>query len=100
MVILKRLKKHLLVMYDRSLWEELKHNKSPLLLIVGEKDKKFKTIAESMCSKLGTTEDGSAKHPCRMVEIPNCGHAVHIENPLLAIHSIREFLTRVNVLDP
>ncbi|KAI3719962.1 hypothetical protein L6452_20868 [Arctium lappa] len=82
-----------------SLWEELKHNKSPLLLIVGEKDKKFKTIAESMWSKLGTSED-SAKHPYTMVEIPDCGHAVHIENPLPVIHSIRQFLTRVNVLDP
>ncbi|XP_024988553.1 protein PHYLLO, chloroplastic [Cynara cardunculus var. scolymus] len=83
-----------------SLWEELKHNKSPLLLIVGEKDKKFKTIGESMWSKLGTREGGSAKHPYTMVEIPNCGHAVHIENPLPVIHSIRQFLTRVNVLDP
>lgn len=85
-----------------SFWEDLKHNKSPLLLIVGEKDEKFKKIAQSMCSKLGEgteIKDGSVKYPYTMVEIANCGHAVHIENPLPVIREIRKFLTRLEVLD-
>ncbi|KAK9051156.1 hypothetical protein SSX86_027782 [Deinandra increscens subsp. villosa] len=82
-----------------SLWEDLKHNKSPILLIVGEKDEKFKKIADSMCSKLEDGIDDPVKHLHTMVKIPDSGHAVHIENPLHVIHSISEFVLRLNVLD-
>lgn len=72
---------------DRSLWEDLKHVKSPVVVIVGERDEKFKKIGERMCVTLGKS---------RVVEVPNCGHAVHIESPLLVIRSITEFLTRLD----
>ncbi|KAL7603912.1 hypothetical protein Lser_V15G15247 [Lactuca serriola] len=70
-----------------SLWEDLKHVKSPVVVIVGERDEKFKKIGERMCVTLGKS---------RVVEVPNCGHAVHIESPLLVIRSITEFLTRLD----
>ncbi|KAM0047794.1 putative 2-succinyl-5-enolpyruvyl-6-hydroxy-3-cyclohexene-1-carboxylic-acid synthase [Helianthus debilis subsp. tardiflorus] len=82
-----------------SLWEDLKHNKIPLLLIVGDRDEKFKKIAESMWSKLEEGNDDSVKHVHKMVKIPDSGHAVHIENPLHVINSISEFVTRQDVID-
>ncbi|KAI3796239.1 hypothetical protein L1987_38906 [Smallanthus sonchifolius] len=82
-----------------SLWEDLKHTKSPILLIVGDRDEKFNKIAHSMCSKLEEGKDDSVKHLHTMVNVPNSGHAVHIENPLHVIHSISEFVTRLDVLD-
>ncbi|XP_076898989.1 protein PHYLLO, chloroplastic-like isoform X2 [Bidens hawaiensis] len=80
-----------------SLWEDLKHNKSPILLIVGDKDEKFKKIGQSMWSKL-KSQDHSVKRLHTMVKIPDSGHAVHIENPLLVIQSISEFVTRLNMV--
>ncbi|KAK1425534.1 hypothetical protein QVD17_20887 [Tagetes erecta] len=82
-----------------SLWEDLKHIKSPVLLIVGDKDEKFKKIAHAMSSKLEEGKDDSVKHLHTVVNVPNCGHAIHIENPLHVIHSISEFVARLDVLD-
>ncbi|KAH9772170.1 protein PHYLLO [Citrus sinensis] len=81
------------------LWEDLKLCSTPLLIVVGEKDKKFKSIAEKMCYELSHGEKGSddlRNEIYEMVEIPNCGHAVHLENPLPVIRAVRQFLTRVN----
>ncbi|KAL4586503.1 hypothetical protein LXL04_011139 [Taraxacum kok-saghyz] len=71
-----------------SLWEDLKAAKSHVVVIVGERDEKFKKIGENMCKKIG--EQG------RVVEIPNCGHAVHVENPLRVIDAITQFITRLD----
>lgn len=87
------------ISYDSSLWEDLKHNKSPILLIVGDKDEKLKKIAQIMCSKLEEGKDDPVKRLQTIVNVPNCGHAVHIENPLHVIRSISEFVARLNVLD-
>ncbi|KAI9169285.1 hypothetical protein LWI28_010195 [Acer negundo] len=81
-----------------SLWEDLKECNTPLLLIVGEKDEKFKSIAQKMCNEINCGKKsritgGSEIH--EIVEIPNSGHAVHVENPLPVIYAVREFLTRV-----
>lgn len=84
---------------QRPLWDELKNCKKPLLLIVGEKDPKFRSIAEEMCSEIKSscagdiTEQGDL---CEMVVVPECGHAVHLENPLPVINVVRKFLTRVS----
>ena len=54
-----------------SLWEQLPGNKIPLLLVVGEKDAKFRALAGEM-----------AEH-CRAIRIETiagCGHNVHFEN--------------------
>ncbi|KAM1497856.1 hypothetical protein ACFX10_020778 [Malus domestica] len=81
------------------LWEDLKHCKTPLLLIVGEEDKKFKAIAEDMSCEIagGTASGDSPRHDIyEIVEIPDCGHAAHLENPLPVISTLRRFLGRVN----
>ncbi|XP_059655618.1 protein PHYLLO, chloroplastic isoform X4 [Cornus florida] len=86
-----------------SLWEDLKHCKLPLLLIVGERDKKFKRIAQEMFCEIsvGTrSRDGPENKICEIVEIPHCGHAAHIENPLPVISAVRQFLSRVRSLTP
>lgn len=83
-------------MHDRPLWDDLKYSKAPLLFIVGEKDRKFKRIAEDMCNVISNFRkkgDDSTNDTYKMVEIPNSGHAVHLENPLAVISVLRQFLT-------
>ncbi|KAL8035297.1 hypothetical protein ABFS82_12G085600 [Erythranthe guttata] len=77
-----------------SMWEDLKQCKVPLQLIVGEKDAKFKAIAREMQTKIGH-ENGIA-NPTPVVEIPDSGHAVHLENPLAVIAAINRFIKRGN----
>ncbi|WCJ35750.1 2-succinyl-5-enolpyruvyl-6-hydroxy-3-cyclohexene-1-carboxylate synthase [Euphorbia peplus] len=72
------------------LWKNLKQCSLPLLLIVGEKDRKFKAISEKMCSEIGQSREGR----CEIVVVPSCGHAVHIENPLSVVGALSQFLTR------
>nr|XP_011462964.1 PREDICTED: protein PHYLLO, chloroplastic isoform X1 [Fragaria vesca subsp. vesca] len=84
------------------LWEDLKHCKTPLLLIVGERDEKFKTIAQDMSLVIGngdgklTGDDGAPNELCEIVEIPDCGHAAHLENPLPVIRALRRFVSKLN----
>ena len=83
-------------MHVRPLWEHLKHCSTPLLLIVGEKDLKFKRIAQEMRDEIcrGTNNRvDSRKEICKIVEVPNCGHAAHLENPLPVIRALRRFFT-------
>lgn len=61
-----------------------------LQLIVGEKDAKFKAIAREMYTKINYENEGSVWPP--VLEIPNAGHAVHLENPLAVITAIRQFI--------
>lgn len=89
----------MLCLHVRPLWEDLKHCKTPLLLIVGEEDKKFKAIAKDMSYQIagGTASgDGPPHDIYEIVEIPDCGHAAHLENPLPVISTLRRFLGRVN----
>lgn len=82
---------------DRSFWEDLKHCKLPLLLIVGERDAKFKTIAQKMHDEIN--QNATADCP-EMIEIPFCGHAAHLENPLRVISAISQFMRKVkNLVD-
>ncbi|KAL6350620.1 hypothetical protein AAG906_022330 [Vitis piasezkii] len=81
---------------QRPLWEDLRQCSTPLLLIVGEKDGKFKRIAQEMCYEIGhgtSNGDDSRKEIYEIVEVPNCGHAAHLENPLPIIRALRRFLT-------
>jgi 2-succinyl-6-hydroxy-2,4-cyclohexadiene-1-carboxylate synthase len=52
-------------------WENLKRLKMPVLLITGEKDKKFRKINDEMLKFIP-----DAEHVC----IPSAGHIVHLEN--------------------
>lgn len=62
-----------------SLWEKLKQNTIPLLLLVGEYDHKFKQINSEMAELCALAE---------LQVIPNFGHTIHLENP-------SEYLTRI-----
>ncbi|KAM3241842.1 hypothetical protein ACQJBY_054524 [Aegilops geniculata] len=86
---------------QKSLWEDLKHLEKPVLIVAGEKDVKFKEIAERMCSE--TREYGEREVDCRsnqelceMIVVPESGHAVHVENPLPLVRALRKFLVRLH----
>jgi 2-succinyl-6-hydroxy-2,4-cyclohexadiene-1-carboxylate synthase len=68
---------------QQSLWNELDKIKSQLLLIVGEKDDKFKKIACEITEKCKNA---------RLKIIPNTGHTVHLDNKDLYTEKIIEFL--------
>ncbi|WJX87640.1 hypothetical protein P8452_69808 [Trifolium repens] len=80
------------------LWEDLPNCRVPLLIIHGEKDKKFKKIAQAMmntiCSGL-ESKDEEVNDMHEVVEIPNCGHAAHLENPLPVIAALRQFMSKL-----
>jgi 2-succinyl-6-hydroxy-2,4-cyclohexadiene-1-carboxylate synthase len=55
-----------------SLWDRLSELEMPVTLIVGERDQKFRAIAEEMRASL----------PAATAEVvPGAGHAVHLEAP-------------------
>ncbi|KAI8539299.1 hypothetical protein RHMOL_Rhmol09G0170900 [Rhododendron molle] len=81
---------------QQPLWEDLRHNKVPLLLVVGEKDDKFKKIAQKMFQQVNheARSIDDSKDICEIVEVPKCGHAVHLENPLPLVRAVRQFLNK------
>jgi len=85
-------------LHGRPLWDDLPNCRVPLLIIHGEKDKKFKKIAQAMMNAINSglgskLEEVNDIH--EVVEIPNCGHAAHLENPLPLIAALKQFLTRL-----
>uniref|UniRef100_A0A803L7K1 Mandelate racemase/muconate lactonizing enzyme C-terminal domain-containing protein n=1 Tax=Chenopodium quinoa TaxID=63459 RepID=A0A803L7K1_CHEQI len=72
------------------LWEDLKHCKIPLMFVVGEKDEKFKSISRNISRIMGQTTNHE------VVEVSDCGHAVHLENPLALVRLLRQFLTKTS----
>ncbi|XP_038988041.1 protein PHYLLO, chloroplastic isoform X3 [Phoenix dactylifera] len=85
-----------------SLWEDLKHCQKPLLFIAGDKDIKFRDISKQMCSEIRTCSEGKDHIPreqlSKVVIVPDCGHAVHLENPLPVINAVRKFITNFDKL--
>lgn len=79
---------------NRSLWEELADCDTSISLVFGEKDIKFKKIATMMYIEMSKSKK-SENHIIETVEIPEAGHAVHLESPLPLILALRQFLTRV-----
>ena len=67
-----------------SLWEKLSQNKIPLLLVVGEKDTKFRSIADEMASLCSTAT---------VEVIKGCGHNVHFEEPGKFVTEVEKFLS-------
>ncbi len=66
-----------------SLWDSLSDHDIPTLLIVGERDRKFRFIAEEMAERC----------PAMAVEVfAGCGHNVHLENPDGYTTVVRSFL--------
>lgn len=66
------------------LWEKLKENKNPLLLLAGEYDTKFIAINSEMAKLCKFT---------KLEIISNCGHNIHFENPKRFFEIIKSFLT-------
>jgi 2-succinyl-6-hydroxy-2,4-cyclohexadiene-1-carboxylate synthase len=65
-----------------SLWEKLQENKIPLLLLVGEYDKKFISI---------NTEMAQLCEFAQIKIISNAGHNIHFENTLAFVRNIKDF---------
>ena len=65
-----------------SLWKDLKYNQNPLLLLVGENDKKFIDINRKI------TE---VNELCDLKIIHNAAHNIHLENTAVFVENIRYF---------
>ena len=63
-----------------SLWHRLSELRMPVLLVVGERDVKFRTIAEKMAGAIAKGE---------LLIVPNAGHAVHLEAPEAVAEALR-----------
>jgi len=66
-----------------SLWEKLKDNKIPLLLLVGEKDEKFLNI---------NTQMSQICKSAQLEVIRNAAHNIHLENTKEFVQSMHKFL--------
>lgn len=75
------------------LWNDLKQCKKHLLFIVGEKDTKFKHISQQMLHEVRSGSVGRDQLS-EMAIVPDCGHAVHLENPLAVIDLLSKFLSK------
>lgn len=63
------------------LWGRLDELGMPVTLIVGERDAKFRKLAERMAARLPRAE---------VLVVPACGHAVHLEAPAIVSACLRE----------
>ncbi len=66
-----------------SLWNRLGELPMPVSLVVGERDEKFRAVAEGMARSLPAAE---------IVVVPGTGHAVHLEAPAQVAEVIRASL--------
>ena len=68
----------------RPLWDDLARLRCPVLLITGEHDAKFTTIAQQMCETLP-----NATHHI----MPGVGHSCHMEDPARFLTLLESFLS-------
>jgi 2-succinyl-6-hydroxy-2,4-cyclohexadiene-1-carboxylate synthase len=68
------------------LWQKLKDNTIPLLLLTGEYDEKFIEINTKMAHICKS---------CRLKVIRNAGHNIHFENTIAFVENIRQFFLEV-----
>ena len=80
---LARSLRHLGTGEQPSLWNRLKVHQNPLLLLVGERDRKFVSINQEMA-------DGCKAAQLKI--IPNAGHNVHVEEPQIFARCVHKFL--------
>jgi 2-succinyl-6-hydroxy-2,4-cyclohexadiene-1-carboxylate synthase len=66
-----------------ALWAALSQHSAPLLLLVGEDDRKFCQINQAM---------GDCCAAAQVAIVPNCGHAPHLEQPAAFVQQVRSFL--------
>lgn len=67
-----------------SLWDQLKNNQNPLLLLVGEYDTKFIAINSEMARLCPFAQLAIVSH---------CGHNIHFEDSKTFVENVRSFLT-------
>jgi pimeloyl-ACP methyl ester carboxylesterase len=65
-----------------SVWDRLGDLTLPVALLVGERDAKFRGIAERMAPRFGG--------PARVIVVPRAGHAVHLEAPAAVVAAIED----------
>ena len=65
-----------------SLWQSLENNQVPLLLLVGENDKKFVEINQKMAR---------INQLSQLKVIENAAHNIHLENTAVFVENVREF---------
>jgi 2-succinyl-6-hydroxy-2,4-cyclohexadiene-1-carboxylate synthase len=70
--------------YQPSLWENIKENKIPLLLLVGENDEKFIKINTVMSYICKTAQ---------LKIISQAGHNTHVENTLSFVQNLHQFIS-------
>jgi 2-succinyl-6-hydroxy-2,4-cyclohexadiene-1-carboxylate synthase len=68
-----------------SWWDQLEKLACEVLLLTGEKDKKFCDIADKMKNKLKN---------CTWMVIEECGHAIHVEEPEKFGTIVSDFLSK------
>ncbi len=68
-----------------SLWGRLEELRIPVTLVVGERDRKFRAIADEMAGQIGDAE---------VRVVPGAGHAAHLEAPERLAEIIRADLDR------
>jgi 2-succinyl-6-hydroxy-2,4-cyclohexadiene-1-carboxylate synthase len=66
-----------------SLWDHLEQLDVPTLLVVGERDEKFVSVAERMARAMPSA---------RIAMIPGAGHTVHLEAPAAWLEAVIGFL--------
>jgi 2-succinyl-6-hydroxy-2,4-cyclohexadiene-1-carboxylate synthase len=69
---------------QRPLWDELPTLAMPALLVAGERDEKFTTLAHRLAAGWGG--------PARVVLIERAGHACHLERPDAFLDAVEPFL--------
>ena len=69
-----------------SLWRKLNEITSPTLILAGEEDSKFRSLAVRLNSGINKSE---------IVIVPESGHACHLENPNFTLETIETFLEEV-----
>jgi 2-succinyl-6-hydroxy-2,4-cyclohexadiene-1-carboxylate synthase len=69
-----------------SFWQAWERDTAPVLLIVGERDTKYRAIAAEMAACRSTAE---------IAVIPDCGHNVHFERSKAYTEVVGAFLDRV-----
>ncbi len=70
-----------------SLWRELDRVAGPVLLVVGEEDAKFRSLAIRMAAGMADA---------RIAVLPEAGHAAHVENQAATVMAVRSFLEEVD----
>lgn len=69
---------------QQPLWTRLAEIRQPTLLIVGERDTKFRAVAVRMAGALPNAD---------MVVIPDSGHSVHLEQPEATVAVLASWLS-------